>query len=64
VAVDAVSAAVMGIPPNEVKHLVLAEKQGLGTCRLENITMVGEPIEKVSRKFRKSISSRLLVHVE
>jgi uncharacterized protein (DUF362 family) len=63
VAVDAVSTAVMGIPPNEVKHLLLAEKQGLGTCRLENITVLGEPIEKVRRKFRRSISSRLLVHV-
>jgi uncharacterized protein (DUF362 family) len=63
VAVDAVGAAVMGIPPTEVKHLVLADKQGLGTCRLENITVLGEPIQKVSRKFSRSLSSRLLVHV-
>jgi uncharacterized protein (DUF362 family) len=63
VAVDAVGAAIMGIPPTEVKHLVLAEKQGLGTCRLENIIVLGEAIEKVSRKFSRSLSSRLLVHV-
>jgi uncharacterized protein (DUF362 family) len=60
VAVDAVGAAVMGIQPTEVKHLVLAERKGLGTCRLENVEVVGEPIEKVRRKFRKSISSKII----
>jgi uncharacterized protein (DUF362 family) len=60
VAVDAVGAAVMGISPTEVKHLVLAEKKGLGTCRLENIEVIGEPIEKVRRKFRRYISSKIL----
>ncbi len=60
VAVDAVGAAVMSVSPTEVKHLVLAEKKGLGTCRLENIEVVGEPIEKVKRKFRRSISSKIL----
>jgi uncharacterized protein (DUF362 family) len=52
VAVDAVGATVMGINPSEVKHLVLAENKGLGTCNLKNITLLGEPIEKVRRKFR------------
>jgi uncharacterized protein (DUF362 family) len=37
VAVDAVGAAVMRINPNNVKHLRLAEKKGLGTCNLEQI---------------------------
>ena len=63
VAVDAVGAAVMGISLNDVKHLLLAEKKGLGTCNLEEITVLGEPIEKVRRKFKKSHSSRLLVHL-
>jgi len=63
VAVDAVGAAVMGILPTDVKHLVLAEKKGLGTCDLEKITVLGEPIEKVKRKFHRSFSSRLLVHI-
>jgi len=63
VAVDAVGAAVMGIVPTDVKHLVLAEKKGLGTCNLEQITVLGEPIEKVKRKFNRSLSSRLLVHL-
>lgn len=63
VAVDAVGSAVMGIEPTEVKHLVLAEKKGLGACRLEEIGVVGEPIENVRRVFRRSFSSKLLVHL-
>ena len=63
VAVDAVGAAVMGILPTDVKHLLLAEKKGLGTCHLEQITVLGEPIEKVKRKFHRSITSKLLVHL-
>jgi len=54
VAVDAVGAAVMGIAPEDVKHLLLAQKKGLGTCQLENITVLGEPIEAVKRRFRRS----------
>jgi uncharacterized protein (DUF362 family) len=63
VAADAVGAAVMGIQPSAVKHLVLADKKGLGTFKLDEITVLGEPIEKVKRKFRRSFSSRLLVHL-
>jgi len=62
VAVDAVGAAVMGVPPTEVKHLVLAEKKGLGTCRLEKIDVIGEQIEKVRRNFRRSFVSKFLAH--
>lgn len=60
VAVDAVGSAVMGISPTEVKHLLLAEKKGLGTCRLKEITVLGEPIEKVKRKFNRTLSSKVL----
>ncbi|MEM2947763.1 MAG: DUF362 domain-containing protein [Candidatus Bathyarchaeia archaeon] len=60
VAVDAVGAAVMGVSPTEVEHLVLAEKKGLGTCQLENIEIIGEPIERVRRKFRRSVLSKIL----
>jgi uncharacterized protein (DUF362 family) len=63
VAVDAVGAAVMGIPPAKVKHLKLAEAKGLGTCDLEEITVLGAPIDKVKRKFKRSFSSRLLTHL-
>jgi uncharacterized protein (DUF362 family) len=54
VAVDAVGAAVMGVPPRSVKHLLYAEQKGLGTYNLEEIEVVGEPIEKVQRMFRRS----------
>ncbi|MEM4576351.1 MAG: DUF362 domain-containing protein [Candidatus Nezhaarchaeales archaeon] len=60
VAADAVGSMIMGIDPREVKHLVLAEKKGLGTLRLEEIEIVGEPIEKVARKFRRSLLSKFL----
>lgn len=63
VAVDAVGAAIMGVQPTEVKHLVLAEKKGLGTCRIKDIEVIGESIEKVKRKFRRSIASKILQHL-
>jgi uncharacterized protein (DUF362 family) len=63
VAVDSAGASVMGIQPTEVKHLTLAEKKGLGTCDLNNITVLGEPIAKVQRKFSRSLASKLLVHL-
>ena len=63
VAVDAVGATVMGIPPDSVKHLHLAEEVGLGTCHLERIEILGEPIEKVKRKFRISSLTKFLVHL-
>ncbi|MCX8205525.1 MAG: DUF362 domain-containing protein [Candidatus Nezhaarchaeota archaeon] len=63
VAADAVGALVMGIRPEEVKHLVLAERKGLGTLRLEEVEVVGEPVEKVARRFRRSLLSRLLSRI-
>jgi len=54
VAVDAVGAAVMGVSPETVKHLRHAEEKGLGTCDLNQIEVVGEPIENVRKKFRRS----------
>jgi len=63
VAVDAVGAAVMGMPPSEVKHLRLAEEKGLGTCDLNKIEVVGEPVEGVKKKFKRSILSSFLIHL-
>jgi len=60
VAVDAVGAAVMGVPPESVTHLCLAEEKGIGTCNLKRIKIVGEPIERVRKKFRRSFSSKVL----
>ena len=63
VAVDDVGAAVMGIPPESVKHLRFAEERGLGTCDLKRIEILGEPIEKVKKKFKTSFSSKFLAHL-
>jgi uncharacterized protein (DUF362 family) len=63
VAVDTVGAATMGVSPSEVKHLHLAAEKGLGTDTLDNITILGEPIENVTRKFRRSLSSKLLTYL-
>lgn len=62
VAVDAVGAEVMGIKSEDVKHLRLAEKKGLGTCHLEEIAILGEPLETVRRKFSRALTARLLSH--
>jgi uncharacterized protein (DUF362 family) len=45
VTTDTVSTAIMGINPEKVKYLKLAEKQGLGIATLSNIIIVGEKIE-------------------
>ncbi|MFQ6082967.1 MAG: DUF362 domain-containing protein [Candidatus Aminicenantia bacterium] len=55
VAVDSVGSEVMGISPSEVKHLVLAEKDGLGHSNLKEIIVLGEKIEDVKRPFKRPI---------
>ena len=52
VAVDAVAAAVMGVSPHKVKYLQLAEEKSLGVSNLEEIEVLGEKIEEVTKKFR------------
>jgi len=60
VAVDTVGAAVMDFNPGKVGHIILAAKKGLGVCDLSGIKVLGEPIEKVKKKFKPSFSLRLL----
>jgi uncharacterized protein (DUF362 family) len=52
VATDAVASAVMGIDPERVRYLSLAEGKGVGTRDLAKIEILGEPIEKVKRRFK------------
>lgn len=54
VATDAVGSAVMGIPPETIRHLRFAGEKGLGTFNLDEITVLGETIDKVKRKFHRS----------
>jgi uncharacterized protein (DUF362 family) len=58
-AVDAVSCRIMGIEPREVVHLRLAAERGLGTIDLDQIEVVGEPIEKVATPFERPTSQSL-----
>jgi uncharacterized protein (DUF362 family) len=60
VATDAAGCAIMGVDPNTVRHLKLAEERGLGTADLDEITVLGEPIEEVRKKFRRGISKKRL----
>jgi uncharacterized protein (DUF362 family) len=51
VAVDAVGTAVMGFDPMEVIYIRLAHERGLGTADLNEIDVVGVPIDQVKRQF-------------
>ena len=48
-----------GHRPSEVKRLVLAERKGLETLRLEGIEVVGELME-MARRSRRLLLSKLL----
>jgi len=60
VSTDACAAAVMGIDPSSVDHLRLASEKGLGTIKIDEIEVKGEPIEAVRRPFRKATPERRL----
>jgi uncharacterized protein (DUF362 family) len=49
VAVDATACRIMGFDPKEVAHIRMANERGLGD--LDNIEVLGEPINSVMRKF-------------
>jgi uncharacterized protein (DUF362 family) len=54
VATDAVGAAVMGIPPSTVQHLRYAAQKGLGILDLEEIQVLGKPINQVRQRFSRT----------
>jgi uncharacterized protein (DUF362 family) len=51
VAVDAVAAAVVGFEPLRVGRLRRAQDAGLGLADLSRVTVLGDPVEAVSRPF-------------
>jgi uncharacterized protein (DUF362 family) len=53
VAVDTVGSAVMGYSPEECEYLQYGAEQGLGTCDLSKIDVLGVSIEDVKRKFHR-----------
>jgi len=54
VAVDHVSAKLMGLNPDDVAHVTLAEKAGLGTNDPAHITLAGVPLDQAMKKVKKS----------
>jgi uncharacterized protein (DUF362 family) len=52
VAIDAVSAHMMGIDPMSLDFIRIAHERGLGCGRFEEIEIVGDDVEKVSFGFR------------
>jgi hypothetical protein len=55
VAVDAVCARLIGYDPKETLLTVNAAARGLGEMAAEQITIVGEPLEDVMRRFLRSV---------
>ena len=49
VATDAAACRIMGFDPKEVAHIRMANERGLGD--IDNIEVLGEPIDSVMRKF-------------
>ncbi len=52
VATDSTACRVMGFDPNEISHIRKAAGKGLGT--LNDIELLGEPLENVTRAFARS----------
>jgi len=52
VAVDTITALVMGFQPEEEGCIAASAKAGIGTNKLEEIDVVGEPVAKVQRRFK------------
>jgi uncharacterized protein (DUF362 family) len=55
-ATDAVGCAVMGVNPKSVRHLQLAAERGFGVIDLDAITVLGDPIRKVRKVFRRGFT--------
>jgi uncharacterized protein (DUF362 family) len=58
VAVDNVAARLMGLNPDDVSHIDLAAKAGLGVNDIDKIQIVGSTVEKSMKHFRKSSFSK------
>ncbi len=53
VAVDSVVAHLMGLQLGDIGYLVLADQAGLGSSNLDQIELVGDPIQKLARRCRR-----------
>lgn len=58
VAVDNVCSRMMGLNPDDVEHITLAERMGLGTNDINKINLVGTALSTVKKNFRKNNGTR------
>ena len=56
VAADNVCARLMGLNPDDIEHITLAERMGLGTNNPDKIYVAGADINSVKKRFRKNPS--------
>jgi uncharacterized protein (DUF362 family) len=56
VAVDHVCCRIMGLNPDDIEHITLAERVGLGTNNPDSINVVGASIGQTKRVFKKAQS--------
>jgi uncharacterized protein (DUF362 family) len=52
--VDTVASNIMGFNATKIKHIQYASQKGFGTTDLQQIEVLGEPIQKISRKFQEA----------
>jgi uncharacterized protein (DUF362 family) len=52
--VDTVASTIMGFDADKIKHIKYAAQNGFGTTDLQKIEVLGEPIQKVFRKFQEA----------
>jgi uncharacterized protein (DUF362 family) len=57
VAADHVCARLMGLNPDDMEHITLAERAGLGTNNPDSITVAGASIDSTRKRFKKSQSA-------
>lgn len=60
VATDVVGSAIMGIDPKSVRHVQMAARRGLGVGSLEDINVIGDPIESIRKEFSQEFSAEKL----
>ncbi|MFX1466243.1 MAG: DUF362 domain-containing protein [Promethearchaeota archaeon] len=52
--VDTIASTIMGFDADKIKHIKYAAQNGFGTTALQKIEVLGEPIQKVFRKFKEA----------
>lgn len=52
--VDTITSTIMGFDATKIKHIQYAAQKGFGTTDLQKIEVLGEPIQKVFRKFKEA----------